>query len=121
MEPNIGCAVRAGTCCLLLQCGEINEEDREPLYQPKTESDQSALSGGDDAVCRGVGVRLRRPARQGVGRGAGAAAKRTGGQEAAAAAAGPAAKTAGRAAGNTEATTGCAVAGTSGTAAALTR
>jgi outer membrane protein OmpA-like peptidoglycan-associated protein len=94
---------------LLLQCGNnINEENREHLDQPKTESDQSALSDGDDAVCRGVGVRPRHPARQGVGRGAGAAAERTGGQEAGAAAAGPAAKTARGAARDTEATTGCA-------------
>src|SRR4029450_3810394 len=109
---------------LLLQCGDnINEENREHLDQLKTESDQSALSDGDDAVCRGVGVRPRHPARQGVGRGAGAAAERTGGQEAGAAAAGPAAKTARGAARGTEAPTGCAAsrpsARTSGAAAAV--
>src|SRR4029453_11358881 len=103
-EPNLGCAVKRpgspkdGGCHssarrLLLQCGDNNnEENREHLDQLKTESDQSALSDGDDAVCRGVGVRPRHPARQGVGRGAGAAAERTRGQEAGAAAAGPAAK-----------------------------
>ena len=47
---------------LLLQCGDnINEENREHLYQLKTEFDQSALSDRDDAVCRGVGVRPRHP------------------------------------------------------------
>ena len=95
----------------LLQCGDnINEENREYLYQLKKEFDQSALSDRDDAVCRGVGVRPRQPARQGGGRGTGAATERTGGQEAAAAAAGPAGKTARGAAGGAEATTGCAAA-----------
>ncbi len=86
-EPNLGCAVksldlqRMRGCHSsgrrqLLQCGDnINEKNREHLYQPKTESDESALSDGDDAVCRGVGVPPRHAARQGVGRGTGAAAE----------------------------------------------